>query len=116
MTPRPDNGLPPRRPRPQATPTGIDVPPWGGRRAQEALAQVKARGRRASLPCVICSQPIDYGLTYPHQDSCSVQHVKPRKRYPELTWDPRNWEPSNLVCNKQQGERDAPPSLGITSL
>lgn len=115
MTPR-DNGLPPRRPRPTATPTGVDVPAWGGRRAQAALAQVKAQGRKRRAPCVICKQPINYALEYPNTASCSVQHVKSRNRWPELTWDPNNWAPAHLDCNKQLGDRDEAPPIGLTSL
>lgn len=81
----------------------MPVKPWSGRSASEALRQVKAKGRRAKTPCVICELSIDYSLTYPHPQSCSVQHVKPRKLFPQLTWDPTNWAPAHLDCNKSAG-------------
>ncbi|WP_373886493.1 HNH endonuclease [Sinomonas sp. ASV322] len=93
---------------------GLHVPPWSGRRRQEALATVKAKGRRAKSPCCICDQGIDYSLEYPHPQSCSVQHIKSRKRYPGLTWDPSNWAPAHLDCNKGAGLEPL-QGLGLTS-
>lgn len=88
------------------------VKPWAGRARQDALRSVKAKGRRADAPCVICSMSIDYSLEYPHPQSCSVQHVKSRKLFPQLTWDPANWAPAHLDCNKAAGSRGE-ESLGI---
>ena len=88
------------------------VKPWAGRARQEALRQVKARGRRKRLPCSICQHSIDYSLEYPHPQSCSVQHTKSRKLFPQLTWEPSNWEPAHLDCNKAAGTRGE-QSLGI---
>ena len=69
-----------------------------------------------SLACYICCGPIDYALTYPHPMSCSVQHIKSRHHYPELTWDPTNWAPAHLTCNKEAGDGTSDPyNLGITS-
>jgi 5-methylcytosine-specific restriction endonuclease McrA len=83
--------------------TGLHIPPWSGRRAQDALRRVKAEGRRNNAPCCICDQGIDYSLAYPHPQSCSVQHMRSRKQFPELTWDPSNWAPAHLDCNKAAG-------------
>ena len=79
---------------------------WEGRRRAEALKRVKAKGARSRTPCVICGDAIDYRLTYPDPWSCSVQHVKSKKNHPELIWDPSNWAPAHLYCNKvdQAGE------------
>ena len=90
---------------------------WGGRRATQALALIKAEGRRHGSPCVICSQAIDYTLTHPHPDSCSVQHVRSRKARPDLIWDRDNWAPAHLVCNQSAGDglRGDPYDLGLTS-
>lgn len=79
------------------------VRPWSGRARQDALREVKAKGRRAKAPCVICEMPIDYSLEYPHPQSCSVQHIKPRKSFPQLTWVKSNWAPAHLDCNKGAG-------------
>ena len=89
---------------------GIHNPPWSGRRVTEALKLVKRRGRAHHSPCVICNQPIDYDLEYPHPDSCSVQHVKSQSLYPHLRWDPHNWKPAHLQCNQSAGTAD---SLGL---
>lgn len=88
---------------------GVHVPTWGGRRAQRALARVKAAARRANAPCCLCDREIDYTLEYPHPKSCSVQHVKARSLHPELTWDPANWLPCHLQCNKRAGTGQPAP-------
>lgn len=87
---------------------------WGGRRAQRALEQVRAWGEARGIPCCICGQPIDYRLRKPDPRSCSVQHVKPRRSFPHLTWDPRNWAPAHLLCNTAETQRTDQP-LGVTS-
>ncbi|QUW18655.1 hypothetical protein [Agrococcus sp. Marseille-Q4369] len=77
---------------------GQHVPAWSGRRAQEALARVNSIGRRRKTPCCICGQRIDYSLPSKNADGCMVQHVKSRKLFPLLTWDPRNWTPAHRSC------------------
>lgn len=95
---------------------GVDKA-WGGRAASDALARVKAEGRRRDTPCCICGGRIDYDLRYPSPWSCSVQHVVSRKLRPDLTWDPGNWRPAHLDCNKRAGDGTTtdPYDLGITS-
>ncbi|RZU61755.1 HNH endonuclease [Zhihengliuella halotolerans] len=91
---------------------GVSVPAWSGRAASRALDQVRAGGRARRTPCVICRQPIDYSLRYPHPQSCSVQHLKSRRDFPQLTWEPSNWAPAHLDCNKAEGPRER-PGLGV---
>lgn len=96
---------------------GRSVPAWAGRRKVEALKRVKAlgRARRPPSPCCICEQPINYALEYPHPQSCSVQHLKSRATHPHLTWEPSNWAPAHLDCNKAAGAREV-TGLGVTSV
>ena len=91
------------------------IPPWSGRRVTVALRRVKTLGRRAGAPCVICEQPINYDLTYPHPQSCSVQHLVSRSIRPDLTWDPSNYGPAHLDCNKADGDGTSRLDLGMTS-
>ena len=95
--------------------SGVTVPAWGGRRAQDALARVKALGRRRKTPCCICHQPIDYGLPSTDPNGCSVQHVKSRKRFPQLTWVLSNWAPAHLRCNQSDGVGDHERGEIVTS-
>ena len=90
------------------------IPAWSGARAQKALKQVRTWGSAKDLPCILCGQPIDYTLRKPDQQSCSVQHIKSRREYPHLTWDPSNWAPAHLGCNAGERRSDA-AGLGITS-
>ena len=96
---------------------GVSVPEWGGRRAQAALEQVRANGHRNRTPCCICLQPINYKLRKPDPGACTVQHIKSRKRFPELTWDPANWAPAHATCNYAEGtgERDPITVVAATS-
>ncbi|MBM6622655.1 HNH endonuclease [Micrococcaceae bacterium RIT802] len=91
---------------------GLSIRPWAGRARSDALALVKRKGRAANAPCSICGQPIDYSLVYPHKQSCSVQHIRSRRDYPELTWEPGNWAPAHLDCNKSEGTGGR-PGLGV---
>lgn len=74
---------------------------WDGEPAKAARQQVWLDGMLNNKPCNICHEPIDYSLSYPHPMSLSVEHVKPRRLFPELTWDPANWRPAHSRCNKQ---------------
>lgn len=96
------------------TASGVYNPPWAGRRASTALIQVKAAGNKRGTPCCICKQSIDYSLEYPHPQSCSVQHLKSRKIYPHLTWEPANWAPAHIDCNKSAGVQEG-AGMGVTS-
>ncbi|MDZ5077882.1 hypothetical protein [Nesterenkonia sp. HG001] len=93
---------------------GRSTPAWNGRRAARALDEVKRKGRARGEPCCICKQPIDYDLPSTDPDGCSVQHVKSRALFPHLTWDPANWSPAHLSCNKAEG-KTATVSIGNTS-
>lgn len=113
-----------------STASGIDVPAWAGRRRAAALEDVRRwygpHGRLAGVgneqtghPCVLCDQPINYSFRGT-DDALSVEHVKSRKHFPELTWEPSNWRPAHLQCNKAAGAGDSSgstkaPLLGITS-
>lgn len=90
------------------------VPKWEGRRRANALHTLRTYASQRNLPCCICEQGIDYSLRYPDPDSLSLQHVIPRSVAPELTWDPSNWAPAHLTCNKAAG-RSVPLSLGTAS-
>lgn len=94
---------------------GVSIPKWGGRRALEALHQVKATGKRNNTPCCLCGQPIDYSLPSTDPDGCSLQHIKARKFFPELMWVPSNWAPAHLVCNQSAGTGVKPTQVGVTS-
>lgn len=92
--------------------TGATTPPWAGRRRADALTNTRRKGARNNTPCCLCGQPIDYQLRYPNPNSCSVQHLKSRILYPELTWDPTNWAPAHLVCNQAAGDGTNPTTSG----
>lgn len=55
--------------------------------------------------CWICRQP----------GADSLDHVKPRSKFPDLIWDESNLVPAHLDCNGQKGAGTGPPSLGVPS-
>ena len=75
---------------------------WSSNSSERArvTAHVKARRR----PCCLCSQDIDYTLTWPNPRSFSVQHIISRKARPELTFDVTNCDAAHLDCNQSQGQ------------
>ncbi|MDJ1113223.1 hypothetical protein [Microbacterium dauci] len=93
----------------------MSIPKWGGRRAVAALNQVKAEGRRRRAPCCICHQPIDYSLASTDPRGCTVQHLKSRKLFPQLTWSPSNWGPAHKGCNESAGDGSDAEDEGVTS-
>lgn len=99
------------------SPSTLDqnLPVWGGRRAAEALERVRSLGRRRKTACVICGQPIDYSLPGTHPDGCTVQHIKSRKHFPQLTWSPSNWAPAHRACNGSAGTGEREQGIGVTS-
>jgi hypothetical protein len=98
--------------------------PWAGPEVAKALLQVKTKGRTNKLPCYICGKPINYSLQQGHKTildgklgdwACSVQHIRSRNAFPELTWEPSNWAPAHLQCNIEYGTGQASPSLGAVT-
>jgi hypothetical protein len=102
---------------------GLHIPAWNGRRAQQALQWVRHNyGPGGSLatdkahgdPCCICHQPINYSARGT-DDALTVQHVKSRRDYPQLTWDQRNWKPAHASCNYAAGTGPV-QGIGLTSI
>lgn len=95
---------------------GASIPTWSGRRAASALAQVRTEGRQRRTPCLICRQRIDYDLPSKHPQGCTVQHIKSRRLFPELTWAPSNWAPAHKECNESAGDGSRGDDEGVSSL
>lgn len=71
--------------------------------------------RGLKLPCYLCGQPINYEVSAPHPDSFTVEHVKPRSKYPELAEDPGNLKAAHFSCNSAKGVSEDNEGLGFTS-
>lgn len=79
-----------------------------------AIATVRNRHAPLNTPCCICGQPIDYTLPGTDDLGMSVEHIKARSTHPHLTWDPGNWAPAHLGCNRAKGNR-SPVEIGAAS-
>ena len=64
---------------------------WGGGRAAKAADYCK---RVYGWTCWLCGHAIEPG-------DYSVDHVKERRHYPELTWEPSNWRPAHRTKKPQ---------------
>lgn len=93
---------------------GITIAPWEGRRAQQALEQVRRQHAPRRTPCVLCGQRIDY-TRKGKADSLTVQHIKSRRDFPNLTWEPSNWAPAHKTCNLAAGAGGNTTDIGLTS-
>jgi len=71
----------------------------------------------AGDPCCICTEPIDYGLIYPHPLSWSLEHYLSVKDHPELLLDKNNWGSAHFICNSLKGpdELQTNSDLGVPS-
>lgn len=68
------------------------IPPWEGRRAQQARQTMASR---LPEPCGQCGEPVDGTSRW------VVGHIKSRQEYPELTWDPTNWRIEHAQCSSR---------------
>lgn len=78
-------------------------------------AELKAVWWEADAPCWICGQEIYYDGDPNLPDSFDLDHVKSRKKHPELALDPRNCKPSHVRCNRSRKHNAPRPSIGVTS-
>lgn len=93
---------------------GVTIAAWSGRRAADALEQVRRNHAPKRTKCVICHQRINYA-TKGRRDSLSVQHLRSRRDFPHLTWEPSNWAPAHLYCNIAAGPGGQSTDIGLTS-
>lgn len=76
------------------------------------VANLKAQRR----PCCRCGLAIDYTLRWPDPDSFSADHYPhPLSTHPHLAEDPANLDAAHLRCNTGAGNREAKPTIGVTS-
>lgn len=68
--------------------------------------RIAAAQKAKRLPCWHCGQPIDYSKPYPHPDSFTADHLKPKTRHPELAEDPGNVVSSHARCNWTKGDSE----------
>jgi 5-methylcytosine-specific restriction endonuclease McrA len=60
--------------------------------------------------------PIDYTLPKTDPEHFQLDHIKSRKRFPRLEFDPNNWAPAHASCNKHKSDNDAgADGIGQTS-
>ena len=74
------------------------------------------RDKKASAPCHICGQPIDYSLAPSSTpDAWEPDHRFAVKTHPELAEVPENVLPSHRRCNRARGSKAGIDNLGNQS-
>lgn len=84
------------------------------RRYKALKREFKKTCEKASLPCWLCHQRIDYTIPGGQPDGFSLDHYLPRDDRPDLTEVWSNFRPSHLSCNSSRGKRE-PRTLGTPS-
>lgn len=85
----------------------------GGSRWRNLKAQALRRDMRKDARCWICGGRIDYRAEPGTPDAWEPDHIKPRSKYPELTYDITNLAPSHCSCNRSRKDRSAQETLGL---
>lgn len=69
-------------------------------------------------PCWLCGMKIDYDAPhndYGNDDRFELDHLYPVSIRPDLQEDPANFRASHSGCNRERGNGDPAPELGILS-
>lgn len=83
---------------------------------QEFRADMKALWQPVNAPCHLCGMAtIDWDGPKNEPDSFELDHIKPRRNFPELTLDPTNAAPSHHRCNRHKGAGVVVAGIGVTS-
>ena len=68
----------------------------------------------ANARCWICGGEIDYHAAPQTPDAWEPDHVKPRDKFPELTYDITNLAPSHCSCNRSRKDKSVQETLGMS--
>lgn len=77
----------------------------GGPRWQKLKAQAIRRDMARDARCWICGGRIDYQAMPGTPDAYEPDHIKPRSKHPELTYDITNIAPSHCSCNRSRKDK-----------
>lgn len=83
---------------------------------REFRAAMKAIWEPVNAPCGICRQnDIDWSGPRNAPDSFELDHIKSRKKHPELALDPGNAQPAHSRCNRAKQANESMVGIGVTS-
>lgn len=82
---------------------------------QKAREAKRLEWKRRKRRCAICAQVIDYDAPMTDPEHFQLDHIKSRIDFPDLEFDPLNWQPTHASCNKGKGKGAGAPELGETS-
>jgi 5-methylcytosine-specific restriction endonuclease McrA len=79
-----------------------------GYRWRQLRARFRSQCHAAHARCWLCGGPIDWDAAPNTPASFEVDHALPRSTHPELAWEPANFRPSHVSCNRSRGHRPHP--------
>lgn len=83
------------------------------RRYRKLRAEYRATCSNNDTPCWLCSMPIDYSITDPHDDEVfELDHLYPRSTHPQHAEDPANFRASHRACNNKRSNKMPVGGLG----
>lgn len=84
----------------------------------KARDKFKAQCKADNAPCWICGMAVDYEAPYDdykNDERFELDHFYPVSTHPDLQHDPTNFRASDSGCNRERGNGDPRPPLGILS-
>ena len=63
----------------------------------------RVHAKRLSLPCALCTQPIDYSIPSPDPLSFEADHIVPLSKGGTDEW--ASLQPSHRVCNRAKWDK-----------
>lgn len=82
------------------------------RRYRQLRKTFRSNCEQNNTPCWLCSQPIDYTIPWPEEQSFELDHLHPRSTHPQHAEDPANFRASHRACNNKRGNKTPTANLG----
>lgn len=82
------------------------------RRYRQLRKTFRSQCEQANTQCWLCSQPIDYTIPWPDEQSFELDHLYPRSTHPQHAEDPANFRASHRACNNKRSNKMPVGGLG----
>ena len=86
----------------------------GGYRWRQTAARFRSRCAKASAPCWLCGQPIDYSAPPQTPAAFEADHYHPVATHPHLAYMTSNLRPAHSSCNRSRGSKTVTSGPWVT--